>query len=91
MLEQLTPWSPTTEVTSKVKIDDLEICFKRTIRVPDNDDTNDLPPDAGSFPLYKVDDYAETLPLSMAQKGGIFLPIYRMFTRRLIQPKKDAR
>ncbi|QPC69412.1 hypothetical protein HYE68_000164 [Fusarium pseudograminearum] len=77
MLEQLTPWSPTTEVTSKVKIDDLEICFKRTIRVPDNDDTNDLPPDAGSFPLYKVDDYAQTLPLSMTQKGGLFIPMYQ--------------
>ncbi|CEF76426.1 hypothetical protein FGSG_08156 [Fusarium graminearum PH-1] len=77
MLEHLAPWSPTTEVTTKVKIDDLEIRFKRTIRVPDNDDTNDLPPDAGSFPLYKVDDYADALPLSMAQKGGLFIPMYQ--------------
>ncbi|UZP36976.1 hypothetical protein NXS19_004792 [Fusarium pseudograminearum] len=77
MLEHLTPWSPVTKVTKKVKIDDLEISFKRTVRVPDNDDTNYLPPDAGSFPLYKVDDYAETLPLSMAQKGGLFIPMYQ--------------
>ncbi|KAM0364482.1 hypothetical protein ACHAPZ_010901 [Fusarium culmorum] len=79
MSEHLTPWSPVTKVTKKVKIDDLEISFKRTVRVPDNDDTNNLPPDAGSFPLYKVDDYAETLPLSMTQKGGLFIPMYRMF------------
>ncbi|PTD02116.1 hypothetical protein FCULG_00012190, partial [Fusarium culmorum] len=77
MSEHLTPWSPVTKVTKKVKIDDLEISFKRTVRVPDNDDTNNLPPDAGSFPLYKVDDYAETLPLSMAQKGGLFIPMYQ--------------
>jgi hypothetical protein len=79
MLEHLTPWSPTTKVTNKVEIDDLVIEFKRTIRVPDNNDTNELPPDEGSFPLYKVDDYAEELPLNMAQKGGLFIPMYRMF------------
>ncbi|EKJ68938.1 hypothetical protein FPSE_10863 [Fusarium pseudograminearum CS3096] len=77
MSEHLTRWSPVTKVTKKVKIDDLEISFKRTIRVPDNYDTNYLPPDAGSFPLYKVDDYAETLPLRMAQKGGLFIPMYQ--------------
>ncbi|OBS23273.1 hypothetical protein FPOA_03825 [Fusarium poae] len=77
MLEHLTPWSPTTKVTNKVEIDDLVIEFKRTIRVPDNNDTNNLPPDEGSFPLYKVDDHAEELPLSMAQKGGLFIPMYQ--------------
>ncbi|CAG1962705.1 unnamed protein product [Fusarium graminearum] len=51
MTDHLTPWSPVTKVTSKVKIDDLEISFKRTVPVPDNADTNYLPPDAGSFPL----------------------------------------
>ncbi|KAG8355558.1 hypothetical protein FVEN_g6453 [Fusarium venenatum] len=77
MLEHLVPWSPVTEVTDKIKIDDLTISFKRTIRVSDNKSTNDLPPDMGEFPLSKMDDYAETIPLSMAEKGGVFIPMYQ--------------
>jgi hypothetical protein len=80
MLEHLTPWSPDAEVldeSNKIKIDDLRITFRRTIRVPDNHESSDLPPDMGKFPLYKVDKYADRLPISMTQKGGIFLPMYR--------------
>jgi hypothetical protein len=80
MLEHLTPWSPDAEVldeSNKIKIDDLRITFRRTIRVPDNHESSDLPPDMGKFPLYKVDKYADRLPINMTQKGGVFLPMYQ--------------
>jgi hypothetical protein len=57
----------------------LVVGFKRTIRVSDNDSTNDLPPDLGSFPLYKTSDYEKTLPSQMAAKGGYFLPMHREY------------
>ncbi|KAF4417503.1 integral membrane [Fusarium acutatum] len=77
MLEELTPWEPRTRVTSCVEIDDLSISFMRTIRVPDNENLNALPPSLGEFPLFKTDDYADKLPASMAEKGGIFIPMYQ--------------
>ncbi|KAL6918299.1 hypothetical protein FSHL1_009721 [Fusarium sambucinum] len=78
MSEHLTPWSPVIEVTSKVKIDDLQIAFKRTVLVPDGKTDNYLPPDLGEFPMHKVEDYAEKLPLSTVEKGGIFIPMYEL-------------
>lgn len=55
----------------------LVISFKRTIRVPDNKELSELPPDLGNFPLYKVQDYADRLPKSMVEKGGAFFPMYQ--------------
>jgi hypothetical protein len=55
----------------------LLISFQRTIRVSDNNSTNDLPPDLDSFPLFKTSDYEETLPSQMKAKGGYFLPMHR--------------
>jgi hypothetical protein len=55
----------------------LTISFQRTIRVSDNDSTNDLPPSLGSFPLYRTSDHRETLPSPMEAKGGYFLPMHR--------------
>lgn len=77
MQERLIPWHPTIRVAEDIRIDDLTITFKRTVRVPDNDQTTALPPDLGSFPLLKVDDYAKGPPDKMARKGGLFLPMYR--------------
>ncbi|KAF2805015.1 ubiquitin-domain-containing protein [Mytilinidion resinicola] len=56
--------------------EDLEISFRRTIRVLDNKQTSNLPPDLGAFPLYPVSKYAKTLPADMTSKGGVFLPMY---------------
>lgn len=55
----------------------LEITFHRTIRVPDNDRSSNLPPDMGRMSLFKVSEYAGRLPAEMAVKGGLFTPIYR--------------
>jgi hypothetical protein len=55
----------------------LEITFHRTIRVPDNDRSLNLPPDMGKMSLFKVSEYAARLPAEMAVRGGLFTPIYR--------------
>lgn len=55
----------------------LDISLQRTIRVPDNAKTYNLPPDMGEFPVYNVSDFASKLPASLVEKGGVFIPIYR--------------
>jgi hypothetical protein len=54
--------------------DVLKITFHRTVRVPDNENTYQLPPSLSQFPFYSVQDYNETFPQEMAAKGGIFFP-----------------
>ena len=54
----------------------LGISFQRTIRVPDNQDVCQLPPSLGTFPLYKVNDYATKLTPEMVAKGGLFMPMH---------------
>jgi hypothetical protein len=64
-----------------IAIDDqkLRISFRRTIRVPDNDETSLLPPDLGAFPLYLVDALEKKLPHSIAAKGGVLFPMHSKF------------
>jgi hypothetical protein len=59
--------------------EDLQISFKRTVRVPDNQQNSHLPPSLGSFSLKEISDYADKLPESMASKGGLFFPMYREY------------
>jgi hypothetical protein len=56
--------------------DNLDIPLRRTVRVPGNGTTYDLPPDCGPFPIYSVKDYKSQLPKNLALKGGLFVPIY---------------
>ena len=55
----------------------LEIHFQRTLRIPDDGKTYPLPPGLGRFPLRHVDDFAEAMPESWIQHGGVFLPMYQ--------------
>lgn len=57
--------------------DAATISFERTLRVPDNQVVNNLPPSLGQFPLFSVADYKSRMPAEMASKGGIFLPMYQ--------------
>lgn len=57
----------------------IEISFKRTIRVPDNHDKFELPPDLGSFPLFPVAEFTPTMPAEMTAKGGVFFPMHRKY------------
>lgn len=71
-------WNPTPQVANDtVHLDDLQISFKRTIKVPDNNKSSALPPSLGNFPLYEVKNYLDTLPDDLVGKGGLFLPMYR--------------
>ncbi|KAL2067774.1 hypothetical protein VTL71DRAFT_15870 [Oculimacula yallundae] len=54
----------------------LEITFNRTIKVPEDGTTYDLPPGLGNFPLYNVVHYGENLPENISLKGGCFMPVY---------------
>ncbi|KAF2006172.1 integral membrane protein [Amniculicola lignicola CBS 123094] len=62
---------------SVVVEEDFAISFRRTIRVPDNNQMSFLPPDLGSFPLMTVSDHLDKIPASMASKGGLFFPMHQ--------------
>ena len=44
------------------------------------DKVAELPPDCGPFPIYSVAQYKSELPEHMAEKGGLFVPIYGKHT-----------
>ena len=54
----------------------LEITFRRTIRVPDNDQTSHLPPNLGEMTLTNVNQVASKLPDAMAAKGGLLMAMH---------------
>ena len=53
------------------------IRFQRTLRIPDDNREYPLPPGLGAFPLAHVEDYAEKLPQSWGEHGGVLLPMYQ--------------
>ena len=53
------------------------IDFQRTLRIPDTETTYPLPPGLGSFPVRHVEDHAERLPASTAERGGVILPMWQ--------------
>jgi len=55
----------------------LAISFMRTLRIPDTDELQMTPSAMGRFPLFNAAQFASTLPPSMVQKGGLFLPMYQ--------------
>ena len=71
-------WRPKHRVgNDAIHLDDLEISFHRTLRVPDGHNSTKLPPTLGRFPLYNATEYANKLTPEMAGKGGVFFPMYR--------------
>ena len=53
------------------------IHFQRTLRIPDDNREYPLPAGLGPFPLFHVDDFADTVPASWIEHGGVFLPMYQ--------------
>ncbi|TGO10002.1 hypothetical protein BTUL_0147g00060 [Botrytis tulipae] len=53
----------------------MEISFHRTVRIPDDGNNYELPPNLGKFPIFSIDDHAEKLPVDIVRKGGVFVPI----------------
>ena len=54
----------------------LEITLKRTLRVPDDDRLNLLPPGFDSFDLEHVADHSRFVPTKWREHGGVLLPMY---------------
>jgi hypothetical protein len=54
-----------------------KITFQRTLRIPDDNRTYDLPPGLGHFPLEHTSKHSANLPDSIASKGGVLLPMYQ--------------
>jgi hypothetical protein len=61
----------------RLRIGGLEITFQRTLRIPDDGNTYPLPPGLGQFPIRQVEDYADRVPESWREKGGVFIPMYQ--------------
>lgn len=55
----------------------FSINFQRTLRIPDDNKTYNLPPGLGKFELSHVEDYIHNLPETWAKHGGIFFPMYQ--------------
>lgn len=54
----------------------LEVTFRRTLRIPDDGRTYDLPPNLGTFPVRAVDDLIErSCPHEWRRRGGVALPM----------------
>jgi hypothetical protein len=62
------------DVHAKAK---CSVAFERTLRIPDDNRSYNLPPGLGKFPLSHVEDHAEKTPSSWSKRGGVFLPMYQ--------------
>jgi hypothetical protein len=54
----------------------LSVKLMRTVRVPDDGKTYNLPQDFGPFPILDTKNFADTLPPGMKQRGGVFYLCY---------------
>lgn len=55
----------------------FSISFMRTLRIPDDGRAYPLPPGLGTFPICRVEDYADRVPASWREHGGVFIPMYQ--------------
>jgi hypothetical protein len=69
-------WAPNRISIKSPEGGKLDIALRRTVRVPDDGRSHDLPPNLGNFPIYEVNAYKERLPVPVVQKGGYFMPIH---------------
>jgi hypothetical protein len=53
----------------------FSISFQRTLRIPDDGGDYPLPPGLGTFPVHRVEEYADRLPEAWRSEGGVFLPM----------------
>jgi hypothetical protein len=53
----------------------LDVSFRRTIRVADNEGAMYLPPDLGPYPIHSVPQY-DRLPTAVKERGGLFFPVH---------------
>jgi Tfp pilus assembly protein PilF len=53
------------------------ISFQRTLRVPEDGKEYPLPADLGALPIYRIEDFAESVPAHWLEEGGFFIPLYQ--------------
>lgn len=53
------------------------ISFHRTLRIPEDGRDYPLPAGLGRFPIHRVEDYADKVPVEWLQEGGFFIPLYQ--------------
>jgi hypothetical protein len=53
------------------------ISFHRTLRIPDDGKDYPLPAGLGRFPIHRVEDFADKVPLDWLKEGGFFIPLYQ--------------
>jgi hypothetical protein len=56
---------------------EMSVGFQRTLRIPDDGKDYHLPPGLGEFPLRHLDDFAERVPASWRERGGVLMPMYQ--------------
>jgi len=59
------------------KVGSMEIGFQRTLRIPDDGKTYNLPPGLGRFPLRHAEDFADKIPAQWLERGGVMMPMYQ--------------
>jgi len=55
----------------------FSVVFNRTIRLPEDGRTHQLPPGLGHLPVKLVDDYRDKVPASWREQGGVFIPLHQ--------------
>ena len=53
------------------------ISFQRTLRVPEDGREYPLPANMGTLPIYRIEDFADKVPLHWLEDGGFFIPLYQ--------------
>ncbi len=55
----------------------VSISFKRTLRIPDDDQIHHLPPGLGDFPLRHVEDFDLKDHNHLKKRGGVIMPMFQ--------------
>ncbi len=55
----------------------FSVCFRRTLRIPEDGKDYPLPPGFSRFPICKVEDYIDTVPTHWLEEGGFFIPMHQ--------------
>ena len=57
--------------------DRFTITLHRTLRLPEDGKTHNLPPSLGHFPVKRVEDYKAKVPKEWLEHGGVFFPMWQ--------------
>ncbi len=70
---------PTKSGREQIASNGFAACFQRTLRIPDDGKVYPLPPGLGSFPVFAVADYKDSVPEAWLKAPGTsyFIPMYQ--------------